>query len=109
MRNTFVIIILSLGLVACGTSTTSRERALANVSATQASLAASGRIILACYTVPHCNAVAPKAKIKAAYGEAYTAVTAAQASADAGETPNMTASTAAMQALQGLVNQLPPS
>jgi hypothetical protein len=81
--------------------------AVASVAASEAALAAAGRVILACYTVPSCLAVAPKAKIKAAYDSAYTAVTQAQTVADAGGSPDLTATTAAMTALQGIVAQLP--
>lgn len=93
-------------LVACsGTS----QSSVAAVSASEAALAAAGRVVLACYTVPKCAAVAPKPQIKAAYDSAYTAVTNAQTVADGGGTPDMTAATAAMSALQGLVAQLPPT
>lgn len=101
-------IALLLILAACAT-TTPKERALATVSASQASLTATGRLILACYSVPRCGSAAPKAQIKRAYNDAYVAVTEAQKTADAGGSPDMTATTAAMSALQGLVNNLPQS
>lgn len=82
---------------------------VAPVSASEAALAAAGRAVLACYSVPKCAAVAPKPQIKVAYDKAYTAVTSAQALADAGATPDMTATAAAMSVLQGLVAQLPPA
>ena len=98
---------LAVWIAAC--SATAPQSSIAAVSASEAALAAAGRAVLACYTVPRCATVAPKAQIKGAYDAAYTAVTQAQTVADAGGTPDMTASTAAMSALQGLVAQLPPS
>jgi hypothetical protein len=80
---------------------------VAAVSASEAALAAAGRTVLACYTVPACSAVAPKAQIKAAYDSAYAAVTQAQTVADGGGSPDLTASTAAMTSLQAIVAQLP--
>jgi hypothetical protein len=98
-------------LAACAvqtpTTTPTQQSAVATVSGSEARLAAAGRAILACYMVPACSAVAPKPKIKAAYDSAYNAITAAQAVADAGGTPDLTATTAAMVTLQGLVAQLP--
>jgi hypothetical protein len=94
-------------LAAC--STTAPQSSVAAVTASEAALAAAGRVILACYGVPRCAAVAPKAQIKSAYDAAYAAVTNAQTVADAGGSPDLTATTAAMSALQGLVAQLPPS
>lgn len=79
----------------------------ASVSASEAALAAAGRVIVACYSVPACGAVAPKPTIKAAYDAAYASVTQAQGIADAGGTPDMTASVAAMSALQALIARLP--
>jgi hypothetical protein len=81
--------------------------AAASVSASEAALAAAGRVVLACYTVPRCSAAAPKAQIKAAYDSAYISVTQAQTIADAGGSPDLTATTAAMSVLQALVVQLP--
>ena len=86
-----------------------KTNAVATVSASEASLAAAGRVVLACYSVPACAAVAPKPAIKLAYDSAYTAVTSAQTTADAGGSPDMTAATAALSALQGLITQLPPT
>jgi hypothetical protein len=85
------------------------QSSVAAVSASEAALAAAGRVVLACYSVPKCSAVAPKPQIKSAYDSAYSAVTQAQTVADAGGSPDMTAATAAMSALQRLVAQLPPS
>lgn len=80
---------------------------VAAVSAAEASLTAAGKTILICYSVPRCNSAAPKTAIRAAYDTAYDAVTNAQAIADAGGTPDLVASTAALSALQALVVQLP--
>lgn len=80
---------------------------LLNVVASEAALSAAGRAVLACYAVPACARVAPKPQLKAAYDQAYTLVVAAQASVDAGGTPDMTAATAAMAALEALVARLP--
>jgi len=77
------------------------------VVAAEAALAAAGHIVLGCYAVPACVAVAPKPAIKKAYDAAYNAVTAAQTVADAGGSPDMTAATAAMSGLQSLIDQLP--
>ena len=82
---------------------------VAVVGGVQTGLAAAGHVVLACYAVPACEvkAVPLKPQIKAAYDAAYSAVTAAQSEADAGGSPDMTAATAALSALQGLVAQLP--
>jgi hypothetical protein len=79
----------------------------APVSAAQAALTAAGRTVLACYGVPACAKAAPKAQVKAAYDSAYDAVVQAQAVADAGGSPDLTATVATMAVLQGLVAQLP--
>jgi hypothetical protein len=102
---------LALMLTGCAgsdTAATPNDHAKAAVVASEASLAAAGKTILACYSVPRCNLVAPKPQLKAAYGVAYDAVTKAQAVADSGGTPDMTATTAAMTALQNTINALPP-
>jgi hypothetical protein len=91
-------------LVGCGTS---QQSAIATVSASQASLTAAGRVILACYSVPACSSVAPKPQIKTAFDVAYLAVTTAQGAADKGGTPDMAAVMQALQALQALVASLP--
>lgn len=96
---------LVLALTACASNPT--KPAVASVSAAEAALAAAGRVILGCYAVPACAAVAPKATIKGHYDAAYTAVTAAQGLADAGGSPDMTATAAALSLLQGDVAQLP--
>ncbi len=93
-------LILVLGLAGCTTAATTSTSAVASVSASQAALAAAGRTVLACYAVPACAAVAPKAQIKAAFDQAYTAAVSAQAVADAGGSPDLTAETAALTALQ---------
>jgi hypothetical protein len=79
----------------------------AAVAALEASLAAAGRTIVACYSVPACSAAAPRAKIKAAYDGAYAALTTAQGVADAGGSPDLTAAGLALGTLQGLVAALP--
>lgn len=91
------------------TTTPASSPAVSGVSASEASLAAAGHVVLACYAVPACAAVAPKPAIKAAYDKAYSAVTQAQTVADAGGSPDLTATTAALSVLQGLVTQLPPT
>ncbi len=97
-----------LGLAACANTPDNTARpAAASVSALEASLAASGQVIMSCYAVPDCVKVAPKAKIKAAYDAAYDSVTQAQTLADAGGHPDMVATAAATSALQALVSQLP--
>lgn len=80
---------------------------VAVIAASQDSLNAAGKTILACYSVPRCNAAAPKPAIRLAYDTAYDALTRAQAIADAGGTPDLVASTVALSALQVLVAQLP--
>lgn len=95
-----------LSLSACSSTTPSP---VAAVSASEATLAAAGKTVLVCYSVPRCAAVAPKAQIRAAYDLAYDSVTRAQAIADAGGTPDMVASASALSALQALVVQLPPT
>jgi hypothetical protein len=106
----FVVLILgsfAVYLVACSPGTTPSQSPIAAVVASEAALAAAGRAVLACYSVPRCASVAPKTAIKAAYDGAYAAVTSAQAIADSGGSPDMTATAGAMAALQGLVAQLP--
>jgi hypothetical protein len=56
---------------------------------------------------PVCSTPAAKAKVKAAFDQAYDAVTAAQAVADAGGSPDLAAATAALAALQGVMAGLP--
>lgn len=103
-------LLVSVGLLtACGNTPQNQQTAKATVSAAEGSLAAVGHTILACYKVPACDKLAPKDEITKAYIAAYTAITDAQAVADAGGTPDMTASTGALSALQGLVNALPKS
>lgn len=95
-------------LAACsGTPAQQTSSSKATVSASEAALAAAGHVIVSCYAVPACHTAAPVAQIKAAYDTAYNAVIAAQASADAGGTPDMTTTTAALGALQALVVALP--
>lgn len=96
---------LILGLAACAAPPSSRS----TVAASQVALTAAGRVVLACYSLPSCSSVAPKAQIRTAYDQAYTALVAAQATADAGGTPSMTAAAAAMATLQGLIAPLPTS
>lgn len=79
----------------------------APVTAVQAALTAAGQVVLACYSVPACSKAAPKAQIKTAYDAAYDAVVQAQAVADSGGSPDMTATAATLAVLQGLVAQLP--
>jgi hypothetical protein len=98
---------IPLALLAACVSPTTPKPAVAPVSAAEATLAAAGRVILACYAVPACSAIAPKPKIKADYDTAYSAVTAAQTVADAGGSPDMTAASAALALLQADVAPLP--
>ncbi len=99
-------LVLACSLAACSAATPTSQ---STVAASQLALTAAGRVVLSCYAVPSCNAVAPKAQIKVAYDAAYTALVSAQAVADAGGTPTMTAAAAAMATLQGLITQLPPT
>lgn len=96
-------------LAGCSGSSSTTPSPVAAVSAAETALAAAGQAVMACYGVAACEAkaVSLSPQIKAAYDAAYTAVTAAQTAADAGGSPDMTAATAAMSALQGLVAQLP--
>lgn len=98
-------------LAACSSTT---QSPVATVSAAEAALAASGRAALAYMQLPPCGGTATlcsaptvKAQIKIAYDQAYAAVTAAQATADAGGSPDMTAATAALTVLQNIVTSLP--
>lgn len=103
-----LIATVCLGLAGyLATGCTTQPSPVAAVSAAEASLTAAGKTILICYSVPRCNSAAPKTAIRAAYDTAYDAVTSAQAIADAGGTPDLVASTAALSALQALVVQLP--
>jgi hypothetical protein len=106
-RGFSAVILASFALWLAACSQPGPRPAAASVSASEAALAAAGRAVLACYTVPRCSAAAPKAQIKAAYDSAYISVTQAQTIADAGGSPDLTATTAAMSVLQGLVAQLP--
>lgn len=107
------VLSLAASLAGCAASASggagSVPAPIVSVSASEAALAAAGRVVLACYSVPACAAVAPKPAIKVAYDNAYGAVTAAQAVADSGGSPDLTASTAALVVLQGLVAKLPPT
>lgn len=99
-----------LVLSGCSSTATTQQKTVAGVSASQAALAATAKVAMACYSVPACDKVAPKAQIKKAFDDAYAAVTAAQSTADAGGTPTATAEAAAASAIatfQGLVAQLP--
>lgn len=96
-------------LILSGCSSTAPQSSVAAVSASEATLAAIGRTVLVCYSVPRCAAVAPKPQIRAAYDLAYDSLTRAQTIADAGGTPDMVASASALSALQALVVQLPPT
>lgn len=104
MKRIASLLVLVCSLAACATATPTTR---STVAASQVALTAAGRVVLACYSVPSCALAAPKAQIRAAYDQAYDAVTAAQAVADAGGTPSMTAAAAAMTQLQRLVAQLP--
>ena len=75
-RYLFLASALMLGPIGCANTPANTARpAVPTVVALEASLAASGQIILACYATPQCASVAPKAKIKAAYDSAYNSVT----------------------------------
>jgi DNA-directed RNA polymerase subunit L len=108
MYRSILSLAAAIGLVACANTPDNTARpAAASVSALEASLAASGQVIMSCYAVPHCASVAPKPKIKAAYDAAYNSVTQAQTLADAGGKPDMVATAATTSALEALVAQLP--
>ena len=100
-----ILIAAVLALAAC--SPAGQQTAIASVAASQASLTAAGRVILACYALPQCAAVAPKPQIKTAFDAAYIAVTSAQAVADKGGVPDMTAVASTLEGLQALVLSLP--
>lgn len=93
---------LAVLLSACATPSP-----VAEVAASEAALAAAGRVVLACYAQPRCNAAAPKAEIKTQFDITDDALTAAQRFADAGGLPDLTAAAASLAALQMLVVQLP--
>ena len=104
------VAILAMALAGCAAKNTS----VATVSASEAALAASGKVALAYMQLPPCGGPATlcaqptvKRDIKAAFDRASDAVTAAQAVADAGGTPDMTAASAALVALQDIVTGLP--
>jgi hypothetical protein len=101
--NRLLILSFAAALAACTSTATNQQKTVATVSATEATLAAAGRAAVACMATPVCSAPALKAQIKAAYDKAYNAVTAAQSVADAGGSPDMTAATAAIVALQNLI------
>ena len=92
-----------------------KQSPVATVSATEAALAASGKVAVAYMQQPPCTGsngplcsdAELKAKIKLAFNAAYDSAAEAQAVADAGGTPNMTALNAAMAALQNLLANLP--
>lgn len=106
-RSLSASLILSLGALLALDGCASKTSPVAAVAAAQDSLNAAGKTILACYSVPRCNAAAQKPAIRLAYDTAYDSVTRAQAIADAGGTPNLVASTAALSALQALIAELP--
>lgn len=109
MNMTLPPCLAAIVLLAGCASSQPAQPALAGVVAAEASLTAAGDIIIACYAVSSCAKVAPKAKIKLAYDAAYQSVTQAQTTADAGGAVDLTATTAAISALQALVATLPPS
>lgn len=89
-------------LAACTTPSPAAE-----VAASEAALAATGRVILACYAQPRCNAAAPKQQIRQQFDITDDALSAAQRFADSGGVPDLTAAAASLAALQMLVVQLP--
>ena len=103
-----VVALLALG--ACSTKTQ-----VADVAAAEAALTASGNVALAYMSLPPCGTAGVtlcssptvKAQIKTAYDTAYQAATTAQAQADAGQTPDLTALNTAIATLQNIVAVLP--
>lgn len=77
------------------------------ISASQQGLTAAGKTILGCYQVAACSAAAPHEQIKTAFDKATDALDAAQDAADKGATPEMSAVSATMSILLGLVAKLP--
>jgi hypothetical protein len=104
---TAILCASALAAFLAGCSGGGQQTAIASVSASQASLAAAGRVVLACYAEASCAAVAPKPQIKVAFDAAYLTVTQAQTAADSGGTPDMNAVTTSLQTLQALVATLP--
>jgi len=110
-------LLLSLAgcITSCATSTTPAPSPLVTVVAAEYSLGAAGGIANAYVHLPLCTGAngpvcadpAIKAQVKQAYDAAYAAVTQAQATADAGGSPDMTAASAALSALQSAVATLP--
>lgn len=105
-----LVILAALAAAGCA----AKNSSVATVSASEAALGASGRVAIAYMQLPACGGSATlcaqptiKASIRSAYDRAYTAVTAAQAIADAGGTPDMAAASAALLALQDIVTGLP--
>lgn len=106
-----VAVLAALSVGGCA----SKQPPVAQVSAAEAALAAAGKVALGYMHLPVCAAgglqacaqPVVKAQIKTAYDTAYDAVTAAQAQADAGQSPSMTAALSALATLQSLVATLP--
>jgi hypothetical protein len=99
-----------LTLAACGNTPSNVSATKATISAAEGTLTAAGKAVVGCYAVPACNAKATapiKAQIKQAFDSAYGLVTSAQATADAGGSPDLTAMTAAVNALEAAMTQLP--
>lgn len=89
-----------LALVGCGADPR------AQVSASQAALAASGQVALTYMRLPSAKPTV-KMQIKVAYDAAYDALVAAQADADAGRPVNAAAVSAAIASLQAILATLP--
>jgi hypothetical protein len=104
-----LLVLVALVATSCAAPPPGQNPAIARVAAAQKALTAAGKAVIACYQVPRCSAVAPHAAIRRAYDTAYETVTAAQAEADAGGTPSMTASAAALASLSAILAPLPPT
>lgn len=101
-----LVALIVLTLAGCA----QKQDARATVSASQASLAASGKVAMAYLHLPVCPVSAPvcgtpsiRNQIKVAFDQATDALNAAQATADAGGTPDMVAATTALKTLQELL------
>lgn len=104
-REVLIAATYSIWLLASCTPAPS-ETPAAGIVGAEVELAALGQSAMAYMAQPTASPTV-KANIRSAFDSAYNAVTAAQVAASAGQSPDMATVTAALAALQSLVNALP--
>lgn len=115
MNRLILPVIAAVALVGC--TSTSPQSQMATILALESGLTAADEVALAYFALPPCSAAsgaicsAPdiKAKIKVAAQTAHDTIKAAEKQAAAGASVDLTASNAAMTALQAILTSLPKS